>query len=402
MKTLRNLLCVAVAVHFAAALACAGEAPKPGAEKPKPAQKPAELPTELNPRYYLELANVHLRYGQNDKAIELFTKAVEVSPDQKVDPGVAYGLGRAYMAAKDFDKAEGAFSLPIETMEPAQRVSYLVSVAKMYKQAELYEKAEKMLQRAQKDATAEREQGLVLAELLELYKGTPLGRKATAEYERRIAENPKDSEAIKSLMDLYLYDLKLDDAAKMAARFAELNPDNIAALRELSFFYLSAGDIDKTIEVCQKLIEKDPANKDDNYTKIIYLYTEQNKLDQVEIWADKAAKDDVKSGATYAALAHAYLKAKQTDKALGCYKKAVEVSPEDLHTRYAYGILLAETGKTEEAKKVLEPIAKAEDLRLKAQAQQALLSLYKGEPVKRQEPAPPPVQPKESTGKKEK
>jgi len=383
MRVAKWFVCVAVASFILAGTqAFTAEPAKPPAGRQPaapPNAQPAEakrVPAEQNPRYYADLAGVNFRYGENQKAVELYTRAIELQAGDKIDPGLAFGLGQAYMALKQVSKADGVFELPLPTMDAEQKPRYLLEVAKLYKAAELYEKCEKLLLLAKSEAKAERDQTMVIQALLELYKATPLGKRAVEAFEKRLAENPKDSEALKSLMDLYLYDTKLEKAAEMASRYAELHPDDVGALRDLAFFYTASGELEKTIDACARLVSKDPENKADYYQRIMYLYTELNKFDKVEEWADKAAKDNVKSDATYEALAESYVKAKKPDKALACLKKASESAPANARAGIAYGKLLSEMGRKDEAKRILDPLKDLDDPRLKAQVQQLLLDIY--------------------------
>jgi len=321
---------------------------------------------------------VNLRYGQNEKAVEMFQKAIELQGGETIDSNIAFGMGKAYLAMKQVDKADGILEAPLATIEADRKAQYIMAVARLYKTAELYEKAEKMLLKAKEEITNERDQTMIIQQLLELYKSTPLGQQATAAYEKRLADNPKDAEAIKGLMDLYLYDGKLEKAAELAARYTELHPDDVPALRDLAFFYIASNDLDKTIDVTAKLIEKDAENKAEYYSRIIYIYNEQNKLDKVEEWADKAEKEKIRSDATYEALAEAYVKANQLDKAENCFKKSIAANPDSTRSKISYARLLIQRGKLDEAKKLLEPLEKIEDQHLKTQIQGLLLQVYKG------------------------
>ena len=356
---------------------------------PKPDQAP-DKPAEINPQYYADLANVNLRYNENQKAVDLFQKAIELQGSDKIDPNLAYGIGKAYMNLKQVDAAKQMLESTLGTVEPDRLAQYGLAVAAMYKKAELYKDAEKILLKLKTDCKNERDQTMVIQALLELYKSTPLGKDAIATFEKRLKDDPKDTDALKALMDLYLYDSKLEKAAEMAASYAELRPDDINALRDLAFFYITSAELDKSVDVTAKLIQKDPENKPEYYARIIYIYNEQNKLDKVEEWADKAEKDKVKSDTTYEALADSYVKANKSDKALDCYKKAMEANADNNHAKLSYGKLLVGMGKNDEAKKVLEPMLALQEPNMKTQVQELLLRIYQPAPKPNADaPAPP-------------
>ncbi|HUS58850.1 MAG TPA: tetratricopeptide repeat protein [Planctomycetota bacterium] len=375
-------LCVSITIAQAAdEKATPAAVEKAPADAPKPPET-RNLPAEQNPQYYADLGSINLRYGEFDKAVELFSNAIELGPDDKIDLGVAIGLGRAYLGLKDFDKAQAAFDMPVDNIDPERKAQYLSAVARLYKVAEQYERAEKALLLARDSAKDERDNVNIIQQLLELYKTTPLGKQAIAKYEKRLADNPKDIEAVKALMELYLYENRNDKndindrAAKMAALYAELSADNVEALRDLIAFSTATGDYSKAVDVCTKLIEKDPDNKAEYYSTIIILLTELGKHETVEQWALKAEKDGVKSDSTFDALAQAYARAGKKDKALQCLKKAMEINPDNPRGKFNYAKALLEYGKRDEAKKLLESLAKTDDRQLKPLVQDLLLRIY--------------------------
>jgi len=344
-----------------------------GGEKPEP------VPAEENPQYYLDLAQVNLRYGEYEKAVELFEKGIELQPDDDIHPGIAQKLARAYLALDKFTEASTIVEVPVKNMEGTRKAQYLLAVAKLYKEKELFRRAEQTLLRAKESAKDERMRMRIQGELMGIYAGTPLGNERVRELEKRFMDNPKDSEAIRMLMDLHLYRNNFEAARSMAGHYARLNPNSVEALQELGFVYAALGDLDKAVETAVKLLEVDPKNKARHYSRIINICNAQEKFDEAETWADKAAKEGVESGTLYQAIAQMYLRAERTEEALKCYKKATEVSPDDHRMKYNYARLLVKNDRRQEAKEILEPLTEVKDRTLSRSIRDLLFSIYKDE-----------------------
>jgi len=342
-------------------------------------EKPEGVPAEENPQYYIDLAQVNLRYGEHQKAADLFEKGIELQPDDDIHPGVAQKLAEAYFALDKIREATAIIELPLKNMKGTRKAQYLLAVAKLYKDKELYQKAEQTLLRAKEDAKDERTRTRIQAELMGLYVATPLGNESIRKLESRFMKNPKDSQAIRMLMDLYLYRSNFTSAKSMAGHYARLNPDNVEALQDLSLVYAALGELDKSAEISIKLVELDPENKARYYGRIINISSAQQKFDQAKTWAEKATKEGVKTGPFYQVLAQMYLSAEKTEEALKCYKKATEANPEDHRMKYNYAKLLVKNNRPQEAKEVLEPLAEVKDRNLSRRVRDLLYSIYRDE-----------------------
>jgi len=386
MKAWKTMINVWVALAMlATGAAYAGEETEAAkTDKPKPARtgRPEPLPAEKNPQYYIDLGNINLRYEEHQKAVDLFLKAIELQDDEKAQSRVARSLATAYIALDKPDKAEAVVDSAMEHIDELNRSSFLISAARMFRDKQFYKKAEKFLLLAKQEARRERTRMRADAELMTLYMGTPLGKKMVREYKERFQKDPKDVQAIKMLMNLYLYQSNFEAAKNMAGHYLRLNPDSVEALQDLSLIYTALGDLEKTLELTMKLIEIDPANKANYYPRIIHLYSAQKKVDEAEKWADKAAKGGVEIAGTYNALAQAYQKAGRRDEAMECYKKAVKGDPKNDRLKLTYAKLLAEEGKTDEAKEILEPLTKNKRANIRDRALKQMIAILKGEDPK--------------------
>ena len=375
MKICGWLACIGVAL--AAMTMYQAHAAEAKEEQPVRERQPAKepLPAKQNPKYYLDLASVNMRYQAYQKAAELFEKAIELTGEGAAKPGVYLQLGKAYMAAGQTDKALAALAAPLKTMPEAMRASHLVKIGKLYERKGLLREAAETYAQSRDTAIDDRSRAIATEMLVKLYVGTPLGKERIVELKARLDKAPKDTKIMVELMDSYLYQSDIENAEKIAGRLHTLKPNDVDVLEELGLFYPTVGNLEKTLEVYEILVEKAPEKRDIYYTRIILIYSDQDQLEKALLWADKAAKDGVATSRYYSALGKTYLKAEDDEKALECLKKAVEADPEDDRHKITYEKQLAKTGKTQDARKILEPLCEAENNRIRNLAKKTLVDI---------------------------
>ncbi|NQT20580.1 MAG: tetratricopeptide repeat protein [Planctomycetes bacterium] len=341
----------------------------------QPAKQP--LPAKENPRYYLDLADINMRYEAYEKAAALFEKAIELSADDTVRTGTFHKLGRAYLAIGQTAKAQAALAAPLKTMPEAGRARHLINVGQLYQSEKMLEEAAQAYAQARDTASNDRVRAKARELLVKLYMGTPLGKERVVQLNARLEKDPNNVEILLELMDFYLYQTDITNAEKTADHLYALKPNDVAVLEELGLFYPTVGNIDKTMEIYEALVVKAPDKGSIYYPRIILIYSSQDQLEKALLWADKAAKTGLATGRYYSALGKTYLKAKDEKKALECFKKATEASPDDNRLKIAYAKQLASAGKTKEAREILEPLSENENPRIKNLAKRELFAILK-------------------------
>jgi len=163
----------------------------------------------------------------------------------------------------------------------------------------------------------------------------------------------------------------------MAERYAKLNPTDIKALNDLVLHYVTSGELERAIGVCEKLIELDEKGRSTHYARIIQAYAHLENQQSIEKWAQRISDDGIVSSEVYTSLATAYTKAGKTEDALAFYRKAIEIRPDDHAVQFMYASLLVEQGRHAEALPVLESLENTPDTRLKPRVQQLLLRVYR-------------------------
>lgn len=385
MKICGWLACIGVALAamtmYQAHAAEAEEAQPAKEEQPVRERQPAKepLPGKQNPKYYLDLAGVNMRYQAYQKAAELFEKAIELAGEGAPKPGVYLQLGKAYMAAGQSDKALAAFAAPLNTMPEAMRAGHLIKIGRLYERKSMLKEAAETYAQSRDTAIDDRSRSFATEMLLKLYVGTPLGKERIIDLKARLDKAPKDVKTMVELMDSYLYQADIENAEKIAGRLHTLKPDDVDVLEELGLFYPTVGNLEKALEVYEILVEKAPEKRDIYYPRIILIYSNQDQLEKALLWADKAAKDGLATSRYYAALGKTYLKAKDDEKALECFRKAVEADPEGDRNKITYAKQLAKTGKTQDARKILEPLCEAENNRIRNLAKKTLVDILEAE-----------------------
>lgn len=108
--------------------------------------------------------------------------------------------------------------------------------------------------------------------------------KAAGYFEKIIAINSQDADALRRLGLLYLFGQKSQDAADVFERYLAINPNDASVLDYLGQAYIKMQNFDKAIVPYETIIKSDPGNVD-VWERLEDLYRYTNQADK----ADKAA-----------------------------------------------------------------------------------------------------------------
>lgn len=259
--------------------------------------------------YYFNQGLIFSEKGENDKAIGLLKRAIEINPYYTS----AYNnLGIVYYKMKDFPKAIEYYKLAIEK-DPNNTFAYnewgnvLLNLGKDNEAQAMYEKC---IEINPGFKWAYYNMGLLLE------KKDP--EKAIGYYKQVIEKFPDYTEAYNGWGSILLNQGKDEEAQALYEKCLEINPEFKWALYNLGVLY-EKKDPRKAIEYYKRTIEKDP-----NYA--IAYYGLGNVLEGL----------------------------KEEDEALANFKRAIEISPEYADAYNAMGNILYNQGKYEEAQTLYE------------------------------------------------
>ena len=167
--------------------------------------------------------------------------------------------------------------------------------------------------------------------------------KAEAAYGTAIVADPKSAAAESGLARALAKQNRLTDAEPHFRKAAELDPAYRDSLLELAGLFEAAGQPEQAIALYQQFPENPGAQE-----RIGALLIKEGKAGDAVASLESAVAQSP-TVANKAALATAYLKNKQTDKALPLIQQLLQAQPNDFELRMVYGRMLRDQRKFPDA-----------------------------------------------------
>jgi tetratricopeptide (TPR) repeat protein len=198
---------------------------------------------------YENIAEVFRAIGDHQKSIQTFETAVQQIPDAEAWTG----LGKAYRAALDEEKAKECFQRSVE-MNPAFAPAWksLVDIYNIKKEFD------QTVEAYEKESIADPTCSWVWSGLGDAYRGQNRNKKAISAYRTAVERNPMNPWAWTCLADAYRVDHRYDEAIKAFWVSIEKNPRDSWPWKGLIDSYNANKEIGRAIALCIKAIERLP------------------------------------------------------------------------------------------------------------------------------------------------
>lgn len=276
----------------------------------------------------LELARVYQRYGEADKANEHFAKAAEVAKDSRVKVQILSAWGDGLLRQKKIAEAKDKLQSAIGLAEDVRSKTQLAMRLAMALEQE-GDTAGAMEQYAfvVKNATGDLERHDAERQLFSSYQRAGKLDGLIAKYEATVTRNPKDEGTLRALLTIYT-GVKRDNGAalRVCEQLAVLKPADNPLQTQIAELYMQNGNAEKAVEIYQKQMESDPQRKQYYASRITYAYIMANQNDKAIEWAEKLTQEDSENVNAWSRLGDVCLRAKQNDKAVSSYEKAIGLS----------------------------------------------------------------------------
>ena len=196
-------------------------------------------------------------------------------------------------------------------------------------------------------------------------KGSPGGKKSRKKFKakdhaqvlkeanRRLAQNPKDTDALTALGEIYYAEQAWDKAFKTYESLLEAAAGN-PELDEFSInrsYGLCALRLNRFEEAYKGLVVAHAVKQDDfetNYN-LGYLEFQRRQYERAIMHLRAAVRDNPEHAMTLRYLGHALFKVKNHREALAALKKAVDLQPDDKESLFAMGECFHDLGQDEQA-----------------------------------------------------
>jgi tetratricopeptide (TPR) repeat protein len=296
---------------------------------------------------HLEAADLHIKAGNLEKAIECYQNALSLEPEN-ADIYNALGLVMLHLGQNDMAKE---LFITASALAPKSSQSFrnlgLVYYALNNRKAavESFEKALKI----------DPGNGDALLNLGQIYKNEDKQQLARGYFERAVVAKKLDPIPLAELAELLTENQEYAQAAEVAKAALTLDPSNIQAIKSISKSYRYIGNLSEAIHWGKKLIELEPGFSS-SFTHLAKAYIEYGEHRIGSEYAKKAILLDPKDASGYACYASGIARSGNWDNALENINKALELSPNnERYIAQKAGFLILK-GKYKDAFTLIKPL----------------------------------------------
>ncbi|MDR2160128.1 MAG: tetratricopeptide repeat protein [Treponema sp.] len=188
-------------------------------------------------------------------------------------------------------------------------------------------------------------------------KRRPKGRDVRMkEAEKRLAQNPRDPEALFTVGDIYFEEEAWDKAYKtyeilagMAGQTAAIDEFEVNLRYGLSALKLNLPDVAYKAFTAAHLVRQN--NFEVNYN-LGYLEFQKKNYEKAIQFLQKARQQDPESAAVLRYLGHAFFRIKKPKEAMAFIRKAIDLAPDDKESLHTLAECYYEAGQTEQALRI--------------------------------------------------
>ena len=202
-------------------------------------EKAETMISQPSPGLHSRLAELYIRQGELEKALEINQKALDEDPEnlstQLLQAGILEALGRAADAEPIY--------LKLISQHPDQ-VNAAILLSGLYTNTGQFDKAIAVLEKLTKTAPKEAVGYFYLGRVYER-----LGKEAKAEgyYKTALQRSPDNMAASVDLMRVYLKQQKLGDAKSLCQKVLEKDQDNVVARRVMGELLIGENRLDEAL-----------------------------------------------------------------------------------------------------------------------------------------------------------
>jgi tetratricopeptide (TPR) repeat protein len=267
------------------------------------------------------LASAAFALGKTEKALDAAESALKFSPTL-VEPRIV--IYKCSMKSKDYLQARTQLNVLVD--KSPLELEYWKSLAECCLQlkdtARCADADKKIIEVEKNNVPSRKRYGAYLLGAHDYAKALPIFKELTVLM-------PQNAEVYRSL---YTIANSLGDKQAALAnmkKYCALRPDDIIAQKYLGGVYFDLKNYDAALEAFRKVVKNDPTTKGiyKSYVQIVISKGLNEEIQSAIIGAIATGEAD---GSMYSALAVAYLKKGQYDKAITYYQKASEMDPRNI------------------------------------------------------------------------
>ena len=265
-----------------------------------------------------------------DLAIAEFTRIIALEPKSLEDHLL---LGQLYSVKHDAAKAEAQFKAA-QAIEPASE-DVIINLARLYAESGDMKRSAELLEAVPVDDRTTKEEFALGA----AYEQLKEPKKAIAAYQRSADMEPENLDAVRALATALLADNQLDESLKKFQQLVDADPEDVAALNRVSEIQRRQGKYTQALVTIRKARAKDPSSLEAGYSEGLLLdvlgrYDEaiavyEKMVDQTG-HANGAYTQDEKTNRSFflERLGSVYHEQNKTAEAIATYQKMIDLGGE--------------------------------------------------------------------------
>jgi tetratricopeptide (TPR) repeat protein len=283
-------------------------------------------------------------------AIAAYKKALDIDPENE---DAMTGLAMVYT---DLGDTKAAADLLRKVADKSPNTRSLTNLAGVYEQMKDYSLAAEMLRRALEQQPGNSDLEHALAQDLLLSDQTDDALKL---YEKLVADDPKDSQSLLRVSQIYRQKRDFAKARQAAEKAKEVDPSNLELQYNDVTLLEAEGKLPDAIKTLKGILDTtakktysagERANRAMLLDRLGFLYRSSEQYPQaVEIYRQIAELDPDSASRASAEIVEAYRLAKEFTKAEAEADAASKKYPDDRVVRAVHASLLADLGKIDQA-----------------------------------------------------
>jgi tetratricopeptide (TPR) repeat protein len=291
---------------------------------------------------HYNLANVLLKRGEADKAVEHYKEAIGIH-ETYVD--AYYNLGIALAAEKRYGEAIVQYRTVLKLTKKEDYKKILFRMAEALARSEQPDEALSYYDKALKYKPDD-------TEILNNYGLALVGKgkidEAVTLYDRSLEIDPDSVELLNNLANALVKQKKFSQALVHFEKALSINPGFVETHYNLAGALRQMGEIDRAVFHYHEVLRLKPDDIDAIYGLGLALAAGQ-KYDEAIAYYEKAIQVDGNFSLAYYQLGMAYFHKKQTGKAIEQFRQVLRIHPKDAEMHCNLGVLLAQEGRLDEA-----------------------------------------------------
>ncbi len=292
-------------------------------------------------------------YGKDtiDLAIENYRKAIEVDPFQ---PQIYHHFAMACIRKGWLDEA--VESLKMALLFAPENVEYINKLSRIYLQQDKLKELETLF-----DETARL--GLEQTASLATAKGLYFAKTGNAEYAynefvNALEIDSNNMHALNNAINIGIRLKKIEDAIKYLQHAIKLKPSVISYKVNLAELYGQKGMLNETIEVMNEIMRIEPGMQVECLDKLGTLYLNHNDFENAITCFKKIVELEPENAKGYNNLGTIYVQKGMPDDAVLMLKKALEIEPDSVVFLGNIGQVYLLQGMFDELREVIDSIIK--------------------------------------------